>query len=332
MENQITVTKNEAIILDQQIKNYVKMAWQNLVESAKCLKKMRDTKLYIELGYETFEDYTVNSLGIKERQAYTYISTLEKVGEPFLQLNAGIGITKLSLLSTISPMDREELVENNDIAAMSVEEVKKLVSENDAKGEQISMLNEEIANKDEIISELEAELNAEKSKPTEVAVQELSNTDLEKIKADARKEAEAGYQKELKAQLKSQEKAIKEKLSAENSQAIQKAQADSTKKLAEAEKKAEEYRQQINVINSEKKAAEARAEQLAKKMQVTASPETVKFTFYFDALQGDYNKLISSIKNIAANDKPAAEKFKVAMLKYCDIMKNGIDEVLADGE
>ena len=135
LDNEINLER--ATELDQQIKVYANMAWQNLVEACKCLKRMRDTKLYEALGYETFGDYTQESLGIKERQAYTYISTLEKNGELFLQSNASLGITKLALLSDIPPTERQDIVERNDIAGMSVKEVERLVSENNAKAEQI---------------------------------------------------------------------------------------------------------------------------------------------------------------------------------------------------
>ena len=58
MENNVNlITREEtAAELDLKIKAYANMAWQNLVESCKCLKRMRDTKKYEDLGYTTFGD------------------------------------------------------------------------------------------------------------------------------------------------------------------------------------------------------------------------------------------------------------------------------------
>ena len=181
MDNNVNLTNREetAAELDLKIKAYANMAWQNLVESCKCLKRMRDTKKYEELGYATFGEYTEASLNIKERQAYTYISTLEKQGEAFLQSNASLGITKLSLLNAIPATDREEFVENNDIAGMSVAEVEALVKENDGRAEQIDLLSGEIEEKDteldkarKRIAELEKDIEVLENRPTEVAVAE----------------------------------------------------------------------------------------------------------------------------------------------------------------
>ena len=198
MNNSMTVTASgnitkehsEALALHQRILVNANTAVACWTETCKDLKRMRDEKLYTALGFDSFSDYTEQALGIKERQAYTYIQALEKLGGKFLEQNAEIGITKLSLLTAVPVMERQELVDNNDIAGMSVAEVKKLVAENDEKGEQISLLNEKIENLTEEsdekqkdidfaekrIAELEKELEQERNKPAVTEVSEIDTS------------------------------------------------------------------------------------------------------------------------------------------------------------
>lgn len=325
MENNLTVTKEkgEALELHNRILINANMACSSWVETCKCLKQMRDTKLYTELGYEKFEDYTTKALGIKERQAYTYISAYENLGEQFLQSNATVGITKLSLLAAVPPTERQGIVESNDLAGMTVEEVKRLVKENDEKGEQIDLLTAELSTaktsvveKDEEIRALQTELSEERNKPVTVAVQEPDKETIERIKQEAIKQANAENEKVLKEQKKTLTQKFKE---------------DSEKAASEAAKKAEEkikdYEKKLAEVDTERAKALTKAQELEKKLAVSASPETVKFTFYFEALQADYNKLIDSLKKIKSENPDTAEKYIAAMVKFKAIVDNRIKEI-----
>ena len=65
--------------LNQKIIIAAQMAQQNLYSMCRMLKQMRDDKLYKELGYQNFEDYCEQEVGMKRRNAYNYISIIEKV-------------------------------------------------------------------------------------------------------------------------------------------------------------------------------------------------------------------------------------------------------------
>ena len=55
--NEITKTnKDKAYELNSRILACANAAYSSLMESAKLLKEMRDTKLYLEMGYESFEE------------------------------------------------------------------------------------------------------------------------------------------------------------------------------------------------------------------------------------------------------------------------------------
>ncbi len=96
---------DEAAKLHAQIMANGQVAASALLEFCKGLKRMRDEKLYTELGFDTFEDYTEKLAGIKSRMAYHYISCYENLGTTFLQSNANLGITKL-IASPLREWDR----------------------------------------------------------------------------------------------------------------------------------------------------------------------------------------------------------------------------------
>lgn len=321
MNNSMTVTASgnitkehsEALALHQRILVNANTAVACWTETCKDLKRMRDAKLYTALGFDSFSDYTEQALGIKERQAYTYIQALEKLGGKFLEQNAEIGITKLSLLTAVPVMERQELVDNNDIAGMSVAEVKKLVAENDEKGEQISLLNEKIENLTEEsdekqkdidfaekrIAELEKELEQERNKP---AVTEVSEIEVPKISDEEIAEIKANAEDDIRKEFEAKKKELK-------------------KQAAEEKKKAvEQYKQQLADLDTAKKEALERAAELEKRLAVTSSPETVKFTFYFDSLQNDYGKIFESLSNIKKENPDVAAKYSDALGKYMEMM------------
>lgn len=254
--------------------------------------------------------------------------TCTHCGKTFLQSNASLGITKLSLLSAVPPTEREELVENNDIAGMTVEEVKQLVKENDQKGEQIELLTDErdsakeecdrfandLQKAENRITELEKELATEQSKPTEVAVQPMSDEEIKKIKEEAAVKA----QKDADKKIKSAQKELEDKFKKEKEEAAKQAKAEKEKALAD-------YKQQLSETDSERAAAIERADRLEKQLKVSSNAETLKFQFFFEAVQTDFGKITASIENIKKSDAESAEKFRSAMVKYTDIMRNQLE-------
>ena len=328
MENLITnntaeLIEQQAVELDQKIKVHANLAWANLLESCKLLKKMKDTKLYEALGYERFGDYTKENLNIEERQAYTYISIIEKQGEAFLQSNASLGITKLALLNAIPAVEREEFVETHDLAGMTVKEIEDLVAENNHKAEQIDMLsddlktakedlensNDELDDAKDRIAELEKELEAIQNRPVEVAVAEPDPETLEKI----RREAAEAARKEAEKTAKAEKKELKDKLTAEKEKAV----AEATQK---SQKELEDFKTKVAEAEKAFEAAQKKTAELEKALAVSSSPETTRFTFYFDALSGDYEKILESIKNIKKDNPEIAEKYANAIKKYHTII------------
>ncbi|MBQ3219165.1 MAG: DUF3102 domain-containing protein [Clostridia bacterium] len=131
-----------------------------IVEFAKRLKEMRDSKLYEKAGYATFGEYVEQAVNIKQRQAYKYIEVYENFSEDFLIQNSKLGITKLLLLSNLNEEEKEqvatEVIEND----LTVEDLKKIVAEKESK---ISQLQLDLERADEK-KNIEANKKADKAK------------------------------------------------------------------------------------------------------------------------------------------------------------------------
>lgn len=129
-ENETMVLSSDyskAFKLNQHIKFHAEMAQISLYEMCKGLKEMRDGKLYKELGYQNFEEYSEKEIGIKYRQAYSFCLIAEKFSEENLQSIAGIGTTKLALLARLEEPQRDEIVQNTDLESVTVKELKQKI-------------------------------------------------------------------------------------------------------------------------------------------------------------------------------------------------------------
>ena len=92
-------------------------------------KKMRDEKLYKELGYKSFEEYCENETGMARRNVYKYIQIVERLPQQFVTLKSQIGKEKLYLLSALSDEQRDEVVQSADLESTTVKELKAKIDE-----------------------------------------------------------------------------------------------------------------------------------------------------------------------------------------------------------
>lgn len=288
------------------------------------LKKMRDTGLYKSLGFERFEDYTEQACNIKKRQAYNYIQTYERLGGSFLQSNAQLGITKLQLLTEVCAVDRDDFVAENDLEGMSVAELKKLVEENQQKGEQLSFLEDKIAKaeddsdeKDKRITELQEEIEQLRNRPVEVAVQEPSAEDIEKAVAARTQSLKAEFDKQ-KQQFESESK---EKIKDAKEKALKKAEKDKQKAVEEARAAAkaeveQKYKEQIESAEAEKAEALKKAEEVASKLDKNADADLVTASVYFTEAQKQLASFKQSADKIEQTNNGKGAKLKKLAKDY----------------
>lgn len=136
--------------LTNHIKAHAQIAQESLYEVCKGLKEMRDNKLYKELGYQNFEEYCEQEVGIKKRQAYNYISVASNLPEDFVQSTAQIGREKLFLLAKLDEPQREEIQQNTDLNQASVKELKNQIAQlKDEKNKQKNELEKVSQERDE---------------------------------------------------------------------------------------------------------------------------------------------------------------------------------------
>lgn len=189
----VTSKYTEAFNLNAKICISAQMAQQNLYEVCKGLKEMRDGKLYKELGYQNFEDYTENEVGITRRQAYNFINIIEAYGENVKSISH-FGTTKLALLTKLDESQREEIKQNVNVEEVSVRELKEKIRELKIKADKADMLSSRLddmnMNCDRIaqqrdkaesrIRQLEGTIEELESRPVEVAVQS-DTAEIEKL-------------------------------------------------------------------------------------------------------------------------------------------------------
>lgn len=314
--SEMSEIKREAVELHLEIKKNAELTAAALVEFCKGLKKMRDKKLYIELGCETFAEYAKKAFNIEQRQAYNYIQALERLGEPILQSNANLGITKLNILSEIPRLELEQFVEENNVAEMSTKQLKEAVEKATKAEEQLTFMTEEneklkeeldeikeesddffkqITAYEKIIGDLKKELREEREKPVPTVKQELTPEELKELTDKAVAEERQKLQKEKAdevTKLKNQLKEVKEQ---------------GKKQVAEVEEK---YKSVISSAEKEKSDIAAKLAEVEKNSKVTANPEAMKFKIYFEAAQ---NNIAEMKKIISSVDEETAEKFKNAV-------------------
>lgn len=302
----ITTTTNEvseayrtAVQTHQRILANGEICAQSLLEICKDLKKMRDEKLYEEFGYAAFDEYTEKAVGIKPRQAYTYISTYERLGATVLQSNASLGITKLDLIAQINPVERTQLLAENTFDGMSVSEVKALVQKAKDQGEQISLLQEELA-------EAKAQAEPQETEPEYDAEKDEMRDRIAALEKKLNDRAGV-YQADL-------EKAKREAAEQAKKEALKEAQE---KVQAEAEKKD----RKIKDLEAALSAAGAEHEKLEKQLSL-ADGTSAKAMVYIQSIQDNFNALFAVMEEMPDEQK---NKFTGACMKLLNAMRAQVE-------
>lgn len=322
-----------------------KLAVSNaLLDFCRGLKAMRDGKGYKALGFDSFEEYSVHAVGIKYRMAANYISAYEALGEKMIAENADIGITKLALLAQISDPEERADAAKEDLAGMTVAEVKALVAEKNSLQEQLSFLGSE----NERLKNAAAEQAAKADTATVEAT--VLPADIEEIVAKAKAEGAAQAAEEaaknaekekeqLRKRLEEQQRAAKEA-----EEKLEKAKADAKKKekkleeqklaaVAEAKKQAaaeaadkakreaeKKVAGELEAAKAAEQAAKAESEKLLKKLEVQSDAETVKFGLLLQQLQQAVNGMSEQIGALREGGKAEqAEKLAAVMKKILRI-------------
>ncbi len=325
--SEMTAEYKEALKTHQRIMANGEICAQTLLEICKDLKKMRDEKLYEEFGYQSFDEYCEKMAGIKSRMAYNYISTYERLGSTVLQSNANLGITKLELIAGMNPVERAEILEDGAAENMSVSEIKELVRKTKEQGEQISLLENQIAELKEETAETEYDAEADELRDkvknlTEELLKKESayKNDLEKVKKETAEAVRAEIQQDGQG-------SISEKVNAEVKKQLDKAVKNAKKEAAkevEERLKAQTEKQESKIKDLEAALTSAgtEKEKLEKKLALSDT-NSAKAMVYIEAIQDNFNSLFSLIGGMPDEQ---GNRFKGAVLKLIGVMKQKAEE------
>lgn len=288
----LTVEQQQFKDLHERICYNARKSAEHWVEMASAIREMRDSKRYKAAGFEDFADYTVNALGIKERQAYNYISVIEKLPEEFIRAHATIGVTKLALLTSVDEEEREEILEKIDLDTAKTSEinaaVKAAIEERDKATQQLALVLEEKADFEKEKAELERE-KAEFEKEYEDYQMEYSDfaEEQKEIRADHKRlEKENEELREKLAEKESTEPTVIYQPDPEQAKKLDEANAEKLVLKETLQKEREAKDKELEEERAAKAAMEKEMETLRKRLEQaeTAKTESAKVEIKGDAV------------------------------------------------
>lgn len=315
MENSLTLNQ-KARDTHARIMANGQVIQRTLLQICKDLKTMRDERLYSEMGYDSFESYVEEAVGIKQRQAYSYISIYEKLGAKFIEENSDLGVTKLELISQISSYEREEFIEEADVENASVRELKAKVEEYKKQTEQLSFELDSVKKENDDLSQQIEDLQ----ESSETTVAEFDTETIKKAVDDAVKQVKEENAEVIK-KLKQQVKDEKAKVKSANDTKQEEIKAAKQAAIDEANKK-------IDELVKEKNASDEKLKEALKAARVANADEDVMaIRFLFSDLQSTANKIISHLDNVRKKDEQQAEKLGKALT---GVLENLISQIATD--
>ena len=312
-----TPEQAQAMSLHCEIMATAQAAADSLLALGRKLKQMRDTGGYRHLGFASFGEYTEQAVGIRQRQAYNYITVVEKVPARLVEENAAAGVTKLALLGKLGPADQREVA--GELANITVEELKQIIDERNGMAEQLSLLQAEPA--------AEAESR-------EVDMDALRAEALAQAKAEldaAHKADMARLREENARELKQAERAAKEKAESAAARKLDKDRAAAQKEFeqkVEAVRKEQEARDRAALDAARREAEEARAaaEETAKRLQLNASEEGIRFALLFEQLQTTAAQMLDIADSLQdAGRADEAARLRTALAGALQAMVEGME-------
>ena len=343
MENLIlrpdnTPQAQQAMALHFEIKSALAAAASAMVEFCKNLKAMRDGKLYLHIGYDSFEDYVEKAHSIHQRQRYTYIQTYEKLGARLMAENADAGITKLQLLTKVSAIHRDEFLEENDLANISVSELEKLIEEKRGLSEQVSFFQSEAKDKEQLAKEREELLEKIKQLNEELEDKDQLMFDMnqpvdavsidselaDKIRQEAKAEAENEKKTAVSEAVKKEKEKSAKKLEKQLAEFEKEKQAAARQAVKEArEKLVAEFEEDNKYILAQLNEQKERAAALEKQLALNDNKDTVKFAILFSSVQETLTQLEELIESISEKDRETGAKYNNALQR---LFKSKVEE------
>lgn len=326
----MTAEQQEAAAMHFEIVQAAKTAVNSLLDLGRKLKRMRDSGRYKDLGFSSFAEYTEAAVGIKQRQAYNYITVVESLPARLIEENAAAGVTKLALLSKLNTEDREDLT-GDTLANITVAELKKLVEERDAMAQQLNLFQQE--EQVETVAEVEAEpIDADAIRRQAI---EETRQQMAAEFAEERAKLEAAHAAEINEATLKAEKAAAAEVRKAKADAKQKAKEETEKQVAQARREAaqeaaaqQEAKDRAALVQAQQAEAEARerAEAMAKQLAASSDEDGVRFFLLFEQLTDK----VDAMRELAATMQEKGKTDQAS--KFMGALRGALADVLADLE
>lgn len=272
----LTTSEKEFLDIHNKILYYGVSAAHNLLQMSKQLELMKNNKNYLDAGFDSFESYCEDALGLKRSQAYNYIKVANSYSNDFLIKNNNIGITKLLILSNLDETVADKVVETIDVTDTKVTELQELVKS----------LKQELKDK-EVEFKTNLTLKESEVKLKEEKISELNNLLLDKEENYSEKNDIPDDDIELRDRIKVLEEEIKNK------------ETESKQKIKELKEKIKDKEVELSKIES-----------LNKSNVINQNPELIKFKVKFN----DVKRIVEDMKVMIFNfDNEEKEKCKNAL-------------------
>ena len=283
-----------AIELNQKIIITAQAAQQNLYDMCVMLKQMRDDKLYKELGYSNFEDYCENEVGMSRHMAYKYTNALEIKNVESIQ---HLGITKLSLLASLSESQQEEIQRTVDIEETSVRELKAEIASLKTKANEADVLSQRIDDLNENCRRIAKQRDKAENKITqlETEIEELKNRQPEITPED--RDAQAII-RQLDRQLSEADQEYANNL----------------------ERQRKEYQEEINRLNEQLEAQENEVRTTVETVEIPDMKEVFK-AYYKNAISA-FNAMLEFINSVSDDKSFYIQKADALVNKLENSLEN----------
>lgn len=290
MDTQVSSERKKmAIELTSNIVVKYEIARKCIFEIARDLTRVKEERLFIEMGVGSFDEYCQKVAGFGDRQGRNFINIYKRFSEEEINEYKHLGSTKMAYMAELDDTDLGELMATHDLESVTTRELRKLVDEYKNKYEQITLLLDEEKSKNAESTSLESQVE-ELRKQLEAAHQ--ANEDMESGALNAEKRFE-----EQKAALLKENEVLSEQIRELESRPTEKAE------ISEEERNVL-IQQGRDEMCKEKDEDWSNVVELAKK---TVTRETTKkFTEEINSLK----TLNDELRKVADGAKESTKKYK----------------------
>lgn len=188
MDTQVSSERKKmAIELTSNIVVKYEIARKCIFEIARDLTRVKEERIFIEMGVGSFDEYCQKVAGFGDRQGRNFINIYKRFSEEEINEYKHLGSTKMAYMAELDDTDLGELMATHDLESVTTRELRKLVDEYKNKYEQITLLLDEEKSKNAESTSLESQVE-ELRKQLEAAHQ--ANEDMESGALNAEKRFE----------------------------------------------------------------------------------------------------------------------------------------------